>query len=82
MASQLLESKISNGNGGINIDDIIDINKTGFKLETSYHKYGYAFQGLCCADSGACGVGKRVNFLLVKCWNKVAELLGLKMNYS
>lgn len=35
MASQLLQSKYPMLMVGVNIDDIIDINETGFKLETS-----------------------------------------------
>lgn len=49
---------------GVDVEDIIDIDETGFKLESSDRKYGYAVRELRCGDTGAYGAGKKVNFLM------------------
>lgn len=49
---------------GVNVDDIIDIDETAFKLESSNRKFGYAVRELRCTDTGAYGAGAKVNFLM------------------
>ena len=49
---------------GVDVEDLIDIDETGFKLESSNRKYGYAVRELRCSDTGAYGAGRKVNFLM------------------
>ena len=49
---------------GVGINDIIDVDETGFKLESSNRGYGYAIRELRCTDAGVYGAGQKVNCLL------------------
>jgi transposase len=61
---------------GVSPDDIIDIDETAFKLESSDRKYGYAVRELRCSDTGAYGAGKKINFLLAI--NGAREGIGMR----
>lgn len=55
------------GMAGVKIENIIDLDEAGFKVEQTTSRYGYAARQWRCTDTGVYGHGKRVNLLLAIC---------------